>query len=186
MTYKYLLYMSNEGLVAEYNSVDELAEEFKRNRPNYWSNRTVEFVVHLDQNLPVGSLFDREPRKRAVLYDPWGRVVHPDYVYKKIDEAWNRYCKTRIGRRYRLRTTHKFRDGPVPFTGKRGSYCWLRHPKTLNELRQNDVSEDNLELEDTNLRVKARRVDLPTVWDDIVRKDDQRCWKKTRRTQYKT
>lgn len=61
---------------------------------------------------------------------------------------------------------YKFRQGPVAHTGKRGRYCWLRNPKTKQEITY------------------GSRRDLPTSWDDIPRHVEKN-WKKYRKTQWK-
>jgi hypothetical protein len=67
------------------------------------------------------------------------------------------------------KTKPEFRNGPVPRTGKRGWYCGIRHPHTINEMRQNcDIEHQQY--------VRKRRKNLPTAWDDIFR-DTPRCWK---------
>lgn len=66
------------------------------------------------------------------------------------------------------KTKPEFRNGPVPSTGRRRGSCY-RHPKTLNEMRQNcDVKYQEY--------ARKRRSHLPTAWDDFYR-DTSRCWK---------
>ena len=52
---------------------------------------------------------------------------------------------------------------------------YFRHPKTLNEKKANQ-----------NWEVRGRRMSkrLPSAWDDVWSKGT-RCWKKTRKTQYR-
>lgn len=74
----------------------------------------------------------------------------------------------------RNKKDYKFRDGPVPRTGKRKN-SWrggMRYPKTKQELSQEEVT-------------RAKRKYLPTTWDDIWR-DSERNWKSQRKTQYKS
>ena len=67
------------------------------------------------------------------------------------------------------KTKPEFRNGPVPRTSShRGGFA-MRHPHTLNEMRQNCIPE-------YHDYVRKRRNHLPTTYDDIWR-DTPRCWK---------
>ena len=52
---------------------------------------------------------------------------------------------------------------------------WLRHPRTMNEQRQN-----------TGVKVRAARApwNLPDAWDDLFKRS-VKAWKAYRRTQYR-
>ena len=52
---------------------------------------------------------------------------------------------------------------------------WLRHPRTLQEKKEN---------QDSWGRDKRKPKRLPDLYDDI-KKAVQRCWKKYRKTQYR-
>ena len=54
----------------------------------------------------------------------------------------------------------------------------LRHPKTTQEIKWNEAHEKQ------EVKVRKKRMRLPTAWDDIWRKS-QRSWKKHRKTQWK-
>jgi hypothetical protein len=64
----------------------------------------------------------------------------------------------------------------------------LRHPRTLNELRQHEAAltdPDVILLGSTVHVVRLKRLDLPNYYDDIVRSDYRRKdWKHLRKTQY--
>lgn len=78
----------------------------------------------------------------------------------------------------RLGREAAFRGGPVPGTGRIGHFRRFRRPKTQQERRAAGEGGD---------LVRARRnaANLPTNYDDIFRNED-RSWKKHRRTQYRS
>ena len=72
---------------------------------------------------------------------------------------------------YKQPIRFKYRQGPVPRTGNiRRLGNFLRHPKTTNERRTNKAHKIE------GVRIRGRRVHLPTVWDDLWRKTEY-CWK---------
>lgn len=110
-----------------------------------------------------------------VLIDVDGRVLPPGLVTArraalgiKDQSSWVR--------------PHRFRDGPVPRTGRsrRGRYAILRHPQTLATLRE-AASCDPLE---PKLRGRRGRNVIPSSWDDQFR-HLERSWKRQRRTRWK-
>lgn len=91
--------------------------------------------------------------------------------------------------RFWLRDPYTFRRGPVPgircFRGGGGMY---RLPRTFNEMRNAVACETDDELRELGVKVRGRRKkgSLPTLWDDLCRKDyNNRNWKRQRRTQYR-
>ena len=67
-----------------------------------------------------------------------------------------------------------FRNGPIPYTGKRGSYKWLRKVKTTQERRLNCAYPEY---------TRGKRRNLPSSWDDINRSDTfiRYSWKKQKK-----
>ncbi|MBK1670405.1 hypothetical protein CKO28_20485 [Rhodovibrio sodomensis] len=127
----------------------------------------------------------------AVLRDLWGDSIPRSQVH----EAWASVGPKPI----RLRAhqaafarAYRFRDGPVPRTGRHGGGSYFRRPRTTAEIRAwddaLDAADEAAEYGGT-LRLRRRRGPkaLPEAWDDIPRGDhDHRCWKRHRRTQYRT
>lgn len=71
-------------------------------------------------------------------------------------------------------------SGPVPGTGRRKNYRILRRPRTTQELR----FAAGVVFEDDEPEWRARRRNVPTVYDDIILHRDH-SWKHHRRTQWK-
>lgn len=94
----------------------------------------------------------------------------------------------RKGRAYWSRPrTYTFRSGPVPgIRCFRGGGGYWRSPRTTAERRVADAIEHDPDMRDLGIRIRGRRKNhaLPSAWDDLWR-DDQKCWKRQRRTQYK-
>lgn len=106
--------------------------------------------------------------------------------FDKVIELVNKRRNENIKRNYmRYYGPYEFRQGPVPKIRKghrwRGVY---RHPATTQELRElsfAEVDEDIIEF-----KVKIRKKNLRTYWDDIPRRDlSHRSWKRNRKTQWK-
>lgn len=83
-----------------------------------------------------------------------------------------------FGWRYRKGLEYVFRHDVIPYTGKRGGYRFYKHPKTLNEMKQNSGVDEKY------VRGKRRVQHIPNAWDDIHR-CVPKCWKSQRKTQYK-
>lgn len=88
----------------------------------------------------------------------------------KIEEVANQWCEKKVRHRsYWFRRSH---------------WNGWRRPGTLNELRAEAGFEQDEDIRE--FKVKYRRRDLPTTWDDMYRSDHRdRSWKRNRRTQYK-
>lgn len=81
-----------------------------------------------------------------------------------------------------------FRKAPVPGVRKRRWGRFYRRLRTRGEIRDLIGLETDLrDLEDCPVRVKirGRRKNLPTAWDDIIIRGKGRGWKHHRRTQWK-
>ena len=70
-----------------------------------------------------------------------------------------------------------FRCGPVAYTGTT-NVQFYRHPKTLNEMKNNEAALDQAYEYGLNKEtvIRKKRSKLPTVWDDICRGIDK-SWK---------
>lgn len=55
-------------------------------------------------------------------------------------------------------------------SARAGMTSWLRYPRTMQELRAGAW--------------RRKRANIPTAWDDIVRRP-QRCWKEQRRIKWR-
>ena len=97
------------------------------------------------------------------------RLYEKEILAYRRPKSFKRKYKNKAMEYKYEKTKPEFRNGPVPRTGKRGGYCCIRHPHTLNEMRQNcDVENRQY--------VRKRRNHLPTTYDDIFR-DTSRSWK---------
>lgn len=78
-------------------------------------------------------------------------------------------------------------EGAVPGTGKKTYGNYFRHPKTLAALREAcEIKRDEDEIF-VPVRGRRRKGYVPSSWDDIHRSDiGVKCWKRHRKTQYKT
>lgn len=95
-------------------------------------------------------------------------------------ERMRRFIRRHYG--YDTGLTSYFRNGPVPRTGRRGKYCRLRYPRSLNEKRAAAAAEADGELR--LVRGKRHKNNLADAWDDFLR-GGERNWKRQRRTQWK-
>ena len=89
-------------------------------------------------------------------------------AYQRPKNNKHKYKNKALEYKYE-KTKPEFRNGPVPRTGCRKGGSGWRHPKTLNEMRQNCDEEKRQ-------YARKSRLHLPTVYDDIYR-DTSRCWK---------
>lgn len=81
-----------------------------------------------------------------------------------------------------------FRKAPVPGVRKRRWGRFYRRVRTLGEIRDlTGLEADMADLEELPVRVKVRRRrrNLPTAWDDLVIRGKGRGWKHHRRTRWK-
>ena len=104
------------------------------------------------------------------------------FIYELVG---NLYSRTTIKKPIAF-TDYLFRYDPVPHIHKRKFSNCLRHMKTTQELRTNQIDYFDVE-EEFNVRIKYRKRDLPTVRDDYFR-SYPKGWKdcSKRRTQYKS
>ncbi len=97
------------------------------------------------------------------------RLYEKEIVAYRRPKSFKRKYKNKAMEYKYEKTKPEFRNGPVPRTGKRGGYFCIRHPHTLNEMKQNcDIEHRDY--------VRKRRNHLPTTYDDIWRVTS-RSWK---------
>lgn len=66
---------------------------------------------------------------------------------------------------------------------------WLRHPHTTQERRVNGKRSNFIVVDGYEIKTRPSRnqINLPSAWDDLLNRSwDDRCWKRYRKTQYKT
>lgn len=126
---------------------------------------------------------------RHILIDDCGLIIPVWRIAREIEALPPRPMP---GWHHRFRDydpERDFRQGPVSGTGRSRRYGhYLRHIKTRQELRENHGLEADLrDLEDFPVRVKirARRKQLPTLWDDIPHARRGDGWKNYRGRQAK-
>lgn len=80
-----------------------------------------------------------------------------------------------------------YRKLPVPRTRcLRGGWGYYRKPQTKNELTANHAFDCSEDREFYKIKIRRRRVNLVTNWDDIHRTDcGNHNWKRHRKHQYK-
>jgi hypothetical protein len=91
----------------------------------------------------------------------------------------------RWDRRQRRQVPVEYRCDPIPHTGRRRRFRYMRHPRTTNERR----AYFHDEISEYQIRVRGRRTskNLPEAWDDMLRSDtyNHKNWKHHRRHQWK-
>lgn len=97
------------------------------------------------------------------------RMFEKEILAYQRPKNYKRKYKTKALEYKYEKTKPEFRNGPVPYTGGKWGGHYYRHPKTLNEMKQNC---------DVEYRKYARksRLHLPSVWDELYR-ENSRCWK---------
>lgn len=123
------------------------------------------------------------PRYKIWFYDGCGDLISPDVVRQAAEEIRFARVKRRSWSKVHVSEDH-FRRFPVPNIHKsRSRRGWDRHMRTTQELRMNlAVTEEENEL---GVRVRGRRCNLPTYYDDVshARRGDN--WKNYRKTRWK-
>lgn len=144
-----------------------------------------QLVSHLTPRLihMIGLAFDRATWEYDPLTGRFERTMKAEFAFIVLDEFGDVVDPRVIRELWHARNTPpdpRFRNGPVPRTGKRGSYRYHRHPRTTPTLRAAVAAEQ------MGLPLRGRSRDVPTAWDDINRADfHDRSWKRHRRTQWK-
>lgn len=82
-----------------------------------------------------------------------------------------------------------FRKTPVPYTRCRrgGGYGFFRYPKTRQEIKANVYFVNDDDTKRYKIKVRRRRLKVPTAWDDFYRGDyGHNSWKRYRKHQWKS
>ena len=87
--------------------------------------------------------------------------------------------RTRLRFKRKQRESARYREDPVPGTGKMRGGCFNRKMRGTQEKRWNIAHQDLV-----HIRGRRKPCNLPDSWEDIAR-DEQRSWKKHRKTQWK-
>lgn len=120
-----------------------------------------------------------------ILRDECGVVIP---LWRIAQEAQGYTPPVRPWRRSLYDPEAHFRNGPVSFTGKRRWGRIFRRVGTRGEIR--DLVGLEAEMEDheefpVKVKIRRRRRNLPTAWDDLTIRGKGRGWKHHRRTQWK-
>jgi hypothetical protein len=162
--------------IAQYNYTPHWSENIAFGSNKKIRNRILDDFNCTFQDTSVHYDWDnvRSYLREYTVFDDDFRIIDMRLFEKEIlayrrPKSFKRKYKTKAMEYKYEKTKPEFRNGPVPRTGKRGWYCGIRHPHTLNEMRQNcDIEHRNY--------VRKRRKHLPTTWDDIFR-SAPRSWK---------
>lgn len=124
------------------------------------------FIFHFTKLLYYGAQSIR-------IYDLYSCQKYDDHWVNSEFQSWNNKRKLEYFRKNQKQ--YKFRNDPVPRTGRRSNYGYWRHPKTAQELRNIDCF------------TRAKRKNIPTSWDDLERGDwRDKNWKRYRKHQWKS
>lgn len=169
--------MKNYGdVVVFYTYMEQLLGASKREVFRGSLLDAIKYVLRYD-----GSLINCGRSKVYSFVDDLGLLV-PENVIQSIANSQ----ETVYSKRYRyedvnIATNRYFRQAPVPRTGKRNWRSYYRSPKTFQERKELANAEEY------GIKVRGRRKHLPTNYDDIPHSDHGiKCWKRYRKTQYKT
>jgi hypothetical protein len=166
---------SREGLVRQFESHSEALTQLSLR----WISENVGRYFHeylgSGRALVSGEVSLHYQNAGFVLRDTTGQpLVAKDFYAARramsplVPFSWNKYALWNG-------------EGPVPGTGRRGSYRQFRNPGT-QALRR---SASHFEGEPP-IRARRNATNLPSSWDDVSRKDRQsNSWKRYRKTQWK-
>ncbi len=102
----------------------------------------------------------------------------PEYKYQEKMQTWwwgRGECRV-----------FRYRFGPVPgITRSRRYFTGYRWPKTFQEIRSGYIADEDDSLSAAQIEKLTKVRDLPTVRDDVLRKDwRDKSWKRHRKTQH--
>lgn len=122
-------------------------------------------------------------RRKIWFYDGCGDLISPAAVKLVAEEIRSSRPKRRFWSKEHVSEDH-FRRLPVPNIHKSKSRRgWDRHMRTTQELRLNlAVTREESEL---GIRVRGRRSNLPTWYDDVAHARRGDNWKNYRKTRWK-
>ncbi|MFX4300168.1 hypothetical protein [Pseudosulfitobacter pseudonitzschiae] len=153
------------------------------------SHRSYKVVDCLPRRFPFGDGFvSYADQFCIVILDESGIAVPVWRVEQEAQgvEMPDRYWHRRTPNDYK--PERDFRKAPLPGRGRRRWGRFYRHMHTIAELRDlHGLEADMMDAEDYPVRVKirGRRKNLPTLWDDIIHSRRGDGWKNYRKTQYK-
>lgn len=134
---------------------------------------------------PEGIPDDGFWRRPVILRDEFGMVV----PLWRIDEEIATLGLFRPRRRaWGYIPDRDFRNGPVPHTGRRRGGHMFRRPGTHGERRELRGLEADLQDPDMDLpriRIRVRRRNAPTAWDDLPIRGRGKSWKRHRKTRFR-
>lgn len=129
--------------------------------------------ISVDSNLSwYEALIGKPPHRSTQVVGPAGEVISWKTVYKA--------CQALIKVSPRDRSHPWNGEGPVPGISRSRGSRFKRRPRTSQELRL----ANGVVFEDGEPEWRARRKDLPTVFDDLILHHNHN-WKRHRRTQWK-
>lgn len=108
-------------------------------------------------------IIDIRDYKEEIVKRVKDRINKENLTKKEKDFCYNDVLYNQHGR-------FCYRVGPVPNAFYYRRYHGIRHPKTINEIRQNFIPE-------YKSFIRPKRKNIPTAWDNIPR-IPQKSWKK--------
>ena len=134
----------------------------------------------------IQGMYICEDARLHILVDECGLIL----PLWRINEALDQLPQRRVYWRYTNYNHEKdFRKRPLSTGSQPCRTRPYRRPRTSGEMRAHSGLEadlEELEMYPVRVKIRGRRKKLPTVWDDISRRDNLRSWKKNRLTQHKT
>ena len=117
-----------------------------------------------------------------ILQNNFGDVVTVDELMNARSGRRNYYDRWRP-RRFEF----EFRNGPVPYIGRRRRGSGYRHMETTQEICEAEALrfDEDAQYYSIKSRAKRNRSNLPNSWDDCWRPSRQKNWKNYRKTQWK-
>lgn len=172
-------------VVAEYDTLDEI------DLPRWiWSDLGHSFELTRDQRF--SAMIDRTFAENKLNDRQWGIVhrISPQYVvFDAFDQPVHRSHIRRpaapfyrFGIRYNPDT---FRCAPIAGVRRWRRGGGFRCPRTTQEIRETEFTRYDEDIAEYRVKVRGRRFNLPTLYDDIMRSNYSKNWKRHRRTQYK-
>jgi hypothetical protein len=167
--------------------VSSFLQNEKRTYPNLpsavwnWGTHNLKFSVNT--SYVVDEYGCLGPRYKIWFYDGCGDLISPLVVRQVAEKIRASRIKRRSWSKEHVSEDH-FRRYPVPNIRKsRSRRGWDRHMRTAQELRMNlAVTEEE---NDLGVRIRGRRCNLPTYYDDVAHARRGDNWKNYRKTRWK-
>jgi len=158
----------NRKTLREYFRPKSIAKELSQNIGNNWNDTYIYF-----EPIKTGSWIGKDIRSTVdfLLLDANFRVINTEQIEKDLDN----YVPKKYTKRNRFKEYEwlGFRNGPVPYTGKRKWHFshYYRRPKTTQERRLSCGHAPYV-------RACRNLMNLANSWDDMYRSDFHSiCWK---------